>query len=167
MKILHTPSKLNRALNTTFLECSARRVPTTVQQSSVKGVPATMLYMIRCNPMYPLCGALPVPYVPVWIIRGALVAHRYTCAPPRCRTTQYRCSPLFPPQWPSGTILLTLYSMVRDWRVCQEQSQHIFYWPKLLDPFVSPVYPFLYFLSIGWYFWARIFRLDRVKFTLS
>ena len=49
-----------------------------------------MLYKSRCNPMHPLCGALPVPYVPVRVTRGALIAHRYTYAPPRCRTSQYR-----------------------------------------------------------------------------
>ena len=49
-----------------------------------------MLYKIRCNPKHPLCGALPVPYVPVRITRGALIAHRYTYAPPSCRTSQYR-----------------------------------------------------------------------------
>ena len=48
-----------------------------------------MLYKIRCNPMYPLYGALPVPYVPVRVARGAVIAHRYTYAPPRCRTLQY------------------------------------------------------------------------------
>ena len=30
-----------------------------------------MLYKIRCNPMHPLFGALPVPYVPVRVTRGA------------------------------------------------------------------------------------------------
>ena len=40
--------------------------------------------------MHPLNGALPAPYVPVRVTRGALVAHRYTYAPPRCRTLQYR-----------------------------------------------------------------------------
>ena len=40
--------------------------------------------------MHPLCGALPVPYVPVRVTRGAVIAHRYTYAPPRCRTSQYR-----------------------------------------------------------------------------
>ena len=59
-----------------------------------------MLYKIRCNPMLPLNDAQPRPYVPVWVTRGALVAHRYTYAPPRCRTSQYLavphdfCSPL-------------------------------------------------------------------------
>ena len=49
-----------------------------------------MLYKIRCNPMHPLCDALPVPYVPVRVTRGTLIAHRYTYVPPRCRTSQYR-----------------------------------------------------------------------------
>ena len=48
-----------------------------------------MLYKIRCNPVHPLNGALPGRYVPVWVTRGALVAHQYTYAPPRCRTLQY------------------------------------------------------------------------------
>ena len=45
-----------------------------------------MLYKIRCNPMHPLTGALPGPYVTVRVTRVALVAHRYTYASPRCRT---------------------------------------------------------------------------------
>ena len=49
-----------------------------------------MLYKIRCNPKHPLCGTLPVPYVPVRVTRCALIAHRYSYAPPRCRTSQYR-----------------------------------------------------------------------------
>ena len=49
-----------------------------------------MLYKIRSNPMHPLCGALPVPYVLVRVPRGALIAHRYPYAPPRCRTSQHR-----------------------------------------------------------------------------
>ena len=40
--------------------------------------------------MHPLYGALPVSYVPVRVTRGAVIAHRYTFAPPRCRTSQYR-----------------------------------------------------------------------------
>ena len=48
-----------------------------------------MFYKIMCNPMHPLNDALPGPYVPVRVTRGALVAHRYTCTPPRCTTSQY------------------------------------------------------------------------------
>ena len=48
-----------------------------------------ILYKIRCNPMHKLNDALPGPYVPVPVTLGAMVAHRYTYAPPRCRTSQY------------------------------------------------------------------------------
>ena len=48
-----------------------------------------MLYKIMCNSMHPLYGALPVPYVPVRVTLGAVISHRYTYAPPRCRTSQY------------------------------------------------------------------------------
>ena len=46
-----------------------------------------MLCKIRCNPMHPLYGALPVL---LQVTRGAVIAHRYTYAPPRCRTSKYR-----------------------------------------------------------------------------
>ena len=49
-----------------------------------------MLFKIRCHPMHPINDALPGPYVPVRVTRCARVAHRYTYAPPRCRTSQYR-----------------------------------------------------------------------------
>ena len=47
------------------------------------------LYKILCNPMHPLYGALPVPYVLVRVTRGAVIAHRYTLASRRCRSSQY------------------------------------------------------------------------------
>ena len=103
-----------------------------------------MLYKIRCNPVHPLNGALPGPYVPVRVTRGALVAHRYTYAPPRCRTLQYSRTfiPFFlilnPPYspFPSGTILLRAYSMVWDWRVSRAWPM-LFYWPELLYPYYN------------------------------
>ena len=48
-----------------------------------------MLYKIRCNLVHPLNDALDGLYVPAWVTRGALFEHRYTCAPPRCRTLEY------------------------------------------------------------------------------
>ena len=48
-----------------------------------------MLYKIRCNPMHPLNDVLSRPHVPVWVKRGALVAHWYTYAPPRSRISKY------------------------------------------------------------------------------
>ena len=49
-----------------------------------------MLYKIRCNPMHPLYEFLPASYVPVRVTPGAVIAHLYNYAPPRCRTSQYR-----------------------------------------------------------------------------
>ena len=49
-----------------------------------------MLYKIRCNPMHPLYDTVSWPYVPVRVPRGALITHRYTYAPPHCRTSKYR-----------------------------------------------------------------------------
>ena len=48
-----------------------------------------MLFKIKSNPMHPLSSALPLPYVPARVTRGALVAHRHSFAPLRYRTTQY------------------------------------------------------------------------------
>ena len=49
-----------------------------------------MLFKIKSNPIHPLNGALPLPYVPARVTSGALVAHRHSFAAPRCRTSQYR-----------------------------------------------------------------------------
>ena len=40
--------------------------------------------------MHPLSGALPLPYMPARVTRGALVAHRHSFAVPRYRASQYR-----------------------------------------------------------------------------
>ena len=45
--------------------------------------------MCCTSPMRPLYDVLPEPYVPVSVTRGAVIAYRYTYAPPRCRTSQY------------------------------------------------------------------------------
>ena len=84
-----------------------------------------MVYKIMCNPVHPLNGALPGPYVRVRVTRGALVAHRYTYAPPRCRTLQYRAGLLFPSRCLSRTILLTPYSWCGTGGF-QEQGQCFF-----------------------------------------
>ena len=75
-----------------------------------------MLYKMRCNPKHPLCVALPVPYVPVRVTRGALIAHRYTFAPPAAEPHTI-AGLLFHSQYLSGMIWLTPYLMVWDWRV--------------------------------------------------
>ena len=75
-----------------------------------------MLYKIRCNPVHPDFGALPVPYVPVRITRAA-VMHIDTLM--RLLTAERRSISglLLSCQYLYGTILVTLYSMVWNWRV--------------------------------------------------
>ena len=48
-----------------------------------------MMYKLICNPLHPLYGALPLPYVRVRVTRGAVISHWFTYAPPRSRTSQY------------------------------------------------------------------------------
>ena len=108
-----------------------------------------MLYRIRCNPKHPLCGALPVPYVPVRVNT-------------RCfdRTSVYFCaSPL-----QNLAVPLDLYSprsLSLEWsgwpRIwwCeiggfQEQVQCLFVGLVGLSFFVLTYFPFLFFSSIGW-----------------
>ena len=103
-----------------------------------------MLYKFRCKLMRPLYGALLGPYVPLLVRRGDLVIHRYTYLTPFCSTLSV---PLFLSECPCGMTLLTLYSIVWVWQVSRAGPM-LFYWPKLLYPYY---FPFLCFLSIGWY----------------
>ena len=64
-----------------------------------------MLYKIMYKPMHPLNAALPGSYVPVRVTSRLAAEPRITVGV------------LFPSRRPSGTILLTQYSMVWDWRV--------------------------------------------------
>ena len=63
-----------------------------------------MLYNIRGNPMHPLCGTLPEPYVPVSITHGAVTAHPYTVCLLTVPQEFYS-----PSQYLCGTILETPY----------------------------------------------------------
>ena len=117
-----------------------------------------MLYKIRCNPVHPLNGALPGPYVPARVTRGALVAHRHTYAPPRCVPFStagllflYRC--------PSGTILLSPYKRFGT-DGFQEHGQSFFIALSCSIPtIVFCSFAFLFFLSIGWCCGTVVFGL--------
>ena len=79
----------------------------------------TMRYLDRmCQ-----CGLHAVP----WSHIGILMRH--LAAEPRSTAGH-----LFPTHCPSGTNLLTPYSMVWDWRVSRAGPM-LFYWPKLLYPY--------------------------------
>ena len=106
-----------------------------------------ILYKIMYNPMHPLNDALPGPDVPVRVTRGALVAHRYTYAPPRCRASQYRRT--FIP------LSVSLWNDL-DGPVFDDVGAGplLFYWPKLLYPyycllFFSLSYSCLYVGIVG------------------
>ena len=124
-----------------------------------------MLYNIRCNPKHQLCGALPVPYLPVRVTRGVLIAHRYTFAPPRCRTS-HTAGLFFPSQYLSGTIWLTPYLMVWDWRVSRAGTMP-FCCPSCSFSFCLQLFSlsllFLYRLVV----WGWGLRTDWVLISLS
>ena len=108
-------------------------------------------------PIHPLHGSLPVPFVPMRVTRGAVIALRHTYAPLRCRTSQYRWT-FVPSQYLCGTILLTPYSIVWDWRVSRAGPMP-FYFPSCS----LPLYLLLFSLSFpsfyGLYFGAVVFGL--------
>ena len=93
------------------------------------------LYKIRRNPLHPLNGALPGPYVPVRVTHGALVAHWYTYAPPRCRTLQY--SRTFIPFSVSFWNDLANPVFVGVGLVGFKSRAMLLYWPKPLFPYYS------------------------------
>ena len=92
-----------------------------------------MLYKIRCNPTHPLYRALTEPYAPVRVTLSAVIVHRYTYAPSRCRTPQYRRTFIIL----SVSLWNTLgdtYSMVSDLRVSRARPMPL-YWPSCSLPF--------------------------------
>ena len=108
------------------------------------------------NPVHRLNGAVPGPYVPVQVTRGALVAHRYTYAPPRCRTSQYHMTfiPISVSLWNDlanlvfeGVGLAGFKSMENAFLLAQAALSLL--WS-------STIFPFLFFLSIGWYCGAGV-----------
>ena len=82
LKLLDRAVSVARFLTGGVFQCDIAR------RRSVAGL--CMLYKIRGNPVHPLNDAIPGPYVPVRVKRGALVRQQYTYAPPRCRTSHYR-----------------------------------------------------------------------------
>ena len=88
-----------------------------------------MLYMIRCNPMHPLNGALldrmsqcglhAILWLPIGILMRCLAAEPHSTA---VLLVPFLCS--------SGTILLSSYSMVWYSRFSRAGPM-LFYWPRL------------------------------------
>ena len=101
--------------------------------------------------MHPLYGALPAPFVPVRVTCSAFVAHWYTHALPRCRTSQY-CRTFI-------SNLLSLWHDLADsvfdgvGHVIFRAVPMLFYWPKLLAPILFSLFYLLYsmggFVGLG------------------
>ena len=116
--------------------------------------------------MHPLSGTLPLPYVPARVTRvtrGALVAHRHSFAPPRCRTSHYRRS-FVPPLCLFGTILVTLCLMVWDWRVSRAEPM-LSCWHDLLFLFCLLLFN-LFLPSKGWLCGVVVFGLIECPHSL-
>ena len=118
-----------------------------------------MLYKIRYNPVLPLNGALPGPYVPVVLTRGAPVAQRYIYASPRCRTSQY-----------SRTFILLSVSLWNDLANPVFDGVGLAGFKSRVNVFLltyaaisllqsSTIFPFFFCLSMGWYCGAGVFGL--------
>ena len=116
-----------------------------------------MLYKIRCNPKHPLCGSLPVPYVPVRVTRSALIAHRYTFAPPLCRISQYRRTiiPFSVSLW--NDLVDPVFDGVE--LAGFKSRSNAFCWPSCSLLFVFNYFPFLFFSSIDWLCGTGVFGL--------
>ena len=123
-----------------------------------------MLYKIGCNPLHPLYGAFPVLYMLVRVIRGAVITHRYTYAPPRCKTSQHRRT-FNPCQYFCGTILVTPYSKGWDWRVSRAGPMP-FHWPSCLLTFCLLLFSISLLSFYGLVLWGWGLRTE-VLITLS
>ena len=125
-----------------------------------------MLYKIRCNQMCPLNSALPGPYMWQCGLRAVIWSHIGTLMHRLAAEHRLTAGLLFRSRCPSGTILLTPYSMVWDWRVSRAGPM-LFYWPKLLYPYYnllfSPSLLSVYRLVL----WGWGLRTDRVYITHS
>ena len=107
--------------------------------------------------------ALPVPYVPVRVTRGAIIAHPYTYAPPRCRTSQYRRTfiPLSVSLW--NDLSDPVFDGVRLASFKSRANAFLLAW--LLAHFLSLAVFLLSFYRLVLWGWG--FRTDRILKAVS
>ena len=111
-----------------------------------------MVYKFRCNPMLSLYGDLPVPYVPMRVTCGTMIAHRYTYAPPRCRTSQYSMT-LISLSVSLWNDLSDPYSMVWDWWVSRARPMP-FYWNSCSLHLCLILFPLSFLSFYGLVLWC-------------
>ena len=92
------------------------------------------------------------------VTRGAVIAHRYTLMLLLAVEPRSTIGLLFPCQYLCGTILVTPYSMVWDWRVSRAGPM-LFISLAARSLFVSCCFSLLFFHSMGWYCGAGVFGL--------
>ena len=121
-----------------------------------------ILNKIRSNPMHNINWSLPGPYVPVRVTRGSPVAHRYTYASPRCRTSQYRRTFIHPLSVP---VERSNWPCIRWCGLAGFKSKANLLF-ALQDIFYT-IFPFFFFSSIGWYCLAGVSELTgRISLSL-
>ena len=110
--------------------------------------------------MHPLSGALPLPFVPVRVTRGALVAHRRLLVVGLLSIAE----PLCPSLCLFGTILVTLCLMMSDWRVSGAEPM-LSCWHDLLFLFCLLLF-YLFIPSMGWFCGVGVFGLIECPHSL-
>ena len=100
--------------------------------------------VIRCTLFIPY-GALPEPYVPVRVTRGAVIAHWYTYKLPRCRTSEY-CRAYIHLSVSLWNDLGAPIFLGVGWRVSRAGPMP-FYWPSASFPFCLLLFSLLSFLT--------------------
>ena len=115
--------------------------------------------------MHPLYGALPVPYLPVRVTGGAVISHRYTYAPPRCRTSQYGRT--FIPF--SVSLWNDLGDLVFDGVILAgfKSRANAFHWPSFSLPLCLRLFSLSLLSFYGLVLWGWGFRTERVLIALS
>ena len=117
------------------------------------------------RPKHPLGGALLVPFVLVRVTRGALVAHRYSYAPPRCRISHYRQTfiPNSVSRW--NGLVDSVFGDVRLAGFNSRVNASLLTWSALF--FFVHCFPFLCFISIGCLCGVWVIGLTSNASTLS
>ena len=125
-----------------------------------------MLFNIKSNAMHPLNAALPLPYVPARVARGALFAHRHSLTPPDVEFFSIT-GPLCPSQYLYGMIFMTPCLIVWDWWVLRAEPISLL--AGLISLFLSPsILSFISFHGLavcGWDF--RIYGVFSLSPSLA
>ena len=95
--------------------------------------------------------------MPVRVTRGTLIAHLYTYAPPRCRTSHYRMTFIHPLVSLRNDLVDPVFDGVGLAGFKSRSSAFLL--TQLLSFFVFNYFPILFFSSIGWQCGAGVFGL--------